>query len=167
MTNDINWSRYHKFMPKDGLCGPTTLWMVLHACEIRIPLWLISFYVYKKWWGTPPQLFIAYLSKYFGLVNYKLNATITDISKHLEAGHICIINFWAGKNDENEGEGHYAIASRYKNKVLEIIDSSKEIDWKYGMTAKELRKVWYDTLTLDNKLWHEGLLIWFDPKTKK
>jgi hypothetical protein len=157
----IDWQKHHRFMPKEGLCGPTTIWMILSACGIRKPLWLISAYTYKKWWGCPSQLFIGYLSRYFSLVNFKTNARISDIAFHIKAGHIVVINWW------DNGEGHYSIVSDYETGWITIVDSSRERDWKYLMSTKELRKKWFDTLDINDSLYHTELMIWIDPKSKR
>jgi hypothetical protein len=157
----IEWEKYHRFMPISGWCGPTTLWVIFSACGIKKPLWYIALHIYKWWYGSPYILLVAFLNKYFSLVNYKTGATIADISKHLKLGHICIINF------QSSGDGHYAIVAEYKNKQVTIIDTSRDGNWKYNMSANELKRVWYDTLVNDNSLWHENLLIWVDPNSKR
>jgi hypothetical protein len=166
MANTIDWIKYHQFMPKEGYCGQTTVRMVLSACGIKKSIQEISKHIYKEWYGSPYILIVAYLNKFFSTVNYKTGATISDISAHLKLGHILIINFWDRAEDGTE-DGHYAIVSDYNNKVLTIVDSSKERDWEYGITAKEFNRIWYDTLVNDNSLWHENLLIWVDPKSKR
>ena len=160
-NNEINWQKHHRFMPYEGWCGPTVIKIIFSACNIKKSIYEIAWYVYKGWWGTPSQLFIAYLSKFFVLVNYKMNATISDIAAHLKLGHIVIINWW-----DKDG-GHYSIVSSYKEGWLTIIDSSRERDWQWVMTGKELRRVWYDTLNVDDSLYHEGLMIWLDSTRKK
>jgi hypothetical protein len=158
MANNIDWRKYHTFMPHNGWCGVTTIKMIFNACGIKKSIYQIAMHVWKWWYGTPYILMVAYLNRYFSLVNYKTGATVSDIVKHLKMGHICIINFQDGN------EGHYAIVSDYENKFLTIVDSSSERDWQYAMSTEELRKNWYDNLT--NSLWHERLLIWIDPKSK-
>lgn len=162
----IDWSKYHRYMSKEGLCGPYTVQMVLSACGIKKSIREISKHIYKEFYGSPYILIVAYLKKFFVITNYRTGASISGISAHLRAGHILIINFWDEDEDGN-GDGHYAIISGYENKVLTFVDSSKERDWTYGMTTKEFKKIWYDCLVDDNTLWHENLLIWVDPKSKR
>ena len=162
----IDWQKHHRYMRAPGLCGPTTLQIVLSACGIKKSIREISKYVYVKSYGSPFILIVAYIKKFFSITNYRTGASISDISSHLRAGHILIINFWDEDEDGN-GDGHYAIVSSYENKILTIVDSSKERDWTYGITTKEFKKIWFDCLVDDNSLWHENLLIWFDPKSRR
>lgn len=159
--NSIEWKKHHRFMLFSGWCGQTTIQIILSACGIRKSIFEISLFVYKWWWGTPPQLFVAYLSRYFKTVNYKTGATIADISRHLKQGHIVVINWW------DETEGHYSIVSECKKGILTLIDSSREREWQWSMATKELKERWYDTLNIQNSLYHTGYMIWVDPKTKK
>jgi ABC-type bacteriocin/lantibiotic exporter with double-glycine peptidase domain len=156
---NIDWRKHHCFIPHEGWCGPATIKMVLSACGIKKSLRSIARDVYVPWYGTPSALLIAYLSKYFSLVNYRTGATISDISRHLTMGHILIVNFW------DNGDGHYAIISEYKDGYLTIVDSSRERGWTWALSAKELKNIWYDTIT--ETLWHEGLLIWISPSSKR
>lgn len=158
---DIDWREHHRFMSREGLCGPTTIWMVLSACKIRRPLWFISIYTWKWWWGCPSQLVIGFLSRYFSLVNFKTNAKIGDIAHHIKVGHIVIINWW-----DKDG-GHYSIVSNYERGWLTIVDSSRERDWQYLMSTKEFKDKWFDTLDISDTLYHVGLMIWIDPKSKR
>lgn len=148
-------------MPFSGWCGPTIIKIILSTCEIKKSIWEIALYVYKWWWGTPPQLFVAYLSKFFSLVNYKTNARTSDISFHLKARHIVVINWWDGD------EGHYSIVSKCEKGLLDIVDTTRERPWLWKMTTKELKRVWYDTLTMDNSIYHENFMIWIDPNSKR
>ena len=148
-------------MPHPGMCGSATIWMIMSASRIKKPLWYINYYVYKKFWGVCPQLFIAFLSRYFSLVNFKVGAKISDISYHLNQGHIVVLNWWDKDN------GHYSIVSDCKKGFLTMIDSSRERDWEWVMSTKELKEVWFDTLTTDDKLYHSGFMLWIDPASKK
>jgi hypothetical protein len=165
LTKPIDWGKHHRFMPRKGLCGPTTIWMVLSACGIRVPLWKITKKVYKNWYGTPSVLLIALLKQYFSGVNYKIGASIADIAFHKKLNHILIVNFWDG--DERDGDGHYAIISDYEKGFLTLVDSSREHDWQWSISTKEFRKKWYDLLTEDGELYHTGLLIWILPFSKR
>lgn len=163
---EIDWEKHHRFMPRNsGLCGPTTIWMILNACEIKKSLLAITLATWKRWYGTPSILLTAYLKKYFCLVNYKVGSSISDISRHIKQGHIVIINFQDGEEDELEG--HYAIVSEYKKGSLTLIDSSNEHPWKWEISTKKLKERWYDDLTEDGKLYHTGFMIWLDPKSKR
>ena len=161
----IDWEKHHRFMPPNsGLCGPTTIWMILNACGIKKSLWTISLYTWKHWYGSPSILLTAYLKKYFRLVNYKTGSSIADISKHIKLGHIVIINFQDG---EEELEGHYAIVSDYKKGILTLVDSSNEHPWKWEISTKKLKERWYDDLVEDGKLYHTGWMLWLAPNTKR
>jgi hypothetical protein len=161
--NKIDWEKHHVISPFSGWCGPATIKTIFNVYGIKKSIFEIAWHVWKPWYGSCYILMVAYLKKYFSLTNYKFG-NISDISAHLKSGHVVILNFWDGDKD---GDGHYAIVAGYENKILEMIDSSSGRDWQYGMSIKELRKVWYDTITLDNSLWHEGLIIWLDGSSKK
>ena len=99
----INWSEHHRFMPHPGWCGPTTIWMVLDACGVKKNINKIARDVWKKWYGTPPQLMAAYLARYFGKVNYRYDCKVQDIDHLLSHGRIVIANWF------DRDEGHYSI----------------------------------------------------------
>lgn len=159
--NKIDWQKHHRYMPHSGMCGSTTIWMILQATGIKRPLWLINYYVYKSWWGVCPQLFLAFLSRYFSTTNFKINASIQDISFHLKQNHIVVLNWW------DKGNGHYSIVSSYEKGFLTMVDSSKERDWEWVMTTKELKQVWWDTLNTDDSIYHTGFMLWIDPSSKR
>jgi hypothetical protein len=159
MANTIEWEKHHVFMRHPGWCGVYTIKMIFNACGIRKSIYEIALYTWKWWYGSPYILIVSYLNKFFTLVNYRTGATIEDIKKHLSVGHICIINFQDG------GDGHYALVTEAIGKRLIIVDSSNERDWTYAMTYDELREKWYDNLS--DSLWHERLLIWLNPLSKR
>lgn len=162
----IDWKKHHRFMVFSGWCGQTTLQIILSACGIKKSAFEISRYVYKKWYGSPFILLVAYLKRYFTVVNYKTGATIADISGHIKLGHIVIVNFWDTDDDDN-GDGHYAIVESCQKGKITFIDSSKEHDWRWSISTKKFTKIWYDYLTNDNELYHTGLMIWVAPSSKK
>lgn len=159
----IDWSEHHRYMPHSGWCGPTTIWMVLHACGVKQNINKIARAVWKKWYGTPPQLMAAYLARYFGEVGYEQNCEIKDIEWHLKEGRIVIVNWMDGD------EGHYSIVIRLWNsgRLLSMVDSSRERKWYYTVDNTTFAKNWYDCLASDGRLRHDGLLIWVNPKSVK
>ena len=157
----IDWSKHHRFMPRPGWCGPTTIWMVLDAVGIKKNINKIAKKVWKKWYGTPPQLMAAYLAKYFGEVGYEVNSRITDIEWHLGLGRIVIVNWM------DRGEGHYSIVSGYNGDLLTMIDSSRERNWSNYMEDNIFAQNWYDYLAENKRLRINGLLIWVDPESVK
>ena len=159
LNKPIDWGKCHVYMPYGGWCGVSVIKTIFNVAEIKKSIYEIALYVWKWWYGSPYILIVAYLNKFFTLVNYRTGATIEDIKKHLSAGHICIINFQDG------GEGHYALVTEAIGKRLIIVDSSNEREWTYAMSYDELREKWYDNLT--DSLWHERLLIWVDRKSKR
>jgi hypothetical protein len=135
--------------------------MVLDACGIKKNINKIARAVWKKWYGTPPQLMAAYLAKYFGEVGYEADRKISDIEWHLKQGRIVIVNWWDGN------EGHYSIVwAKYGNFIL-MCDSSSDRGSDWVITAHKFESVWYDYLADDKRLRINGLLIWVDPKSKK
>ena len=92
--------------------------MVLLAAEIYISQKEIAGYVFKDWWGTPSELILAYLSKYFKIVNFKTSSSISDISYHLKKHHIVIVNWWDNIDEDDYDNGHYSLAVEYNNKNI-------------------------------------------------
>jgi len=123
--------------------------------------------VYKPWWGTNQQIMLAYLSKFFKVVNYKHSATTTDISKHLKKGHIVILDWW-DKLDEESPEGHYSLVGDYdsKAKILTLVDPSKTRKGLWHIAAKDFNPMWYDTLDTNNRTWIDGYMLWVDSTSK-
>ena len=155
----IDWEKHHRFMNVPGWCGPTTVWMVLDACGIKKNVRKITRKIWLKWYGTPPQLMAAYLSRYFSRMGYEQNCNIASIRWHLGIGHIIIVNWMDGN------EGHYSIVTDYDNGMLTMVDSSRERPWTYGVDSNIFRQRWWDTLGGDMR--HDGLLIWVDPGSVK
>ena len=141
--------------------------MVLARAGINKTQFEIKKYVYKKWWGTPQQMILAYLSKFFKIVNFKQNATFKDISFHLKKGNYIIVNWWDDFDKKNQG-GHYSIVGDYDSKLknLTLVDPTNERDGIWTIKASEFNKRWYDTLDVHDRTWVEGWMLWVDPKSK-
>lgn len=162
-----DWKKYHRFQEKPGWCGPAVIQMVLLKCGIKKTQKEIARDVYKSWWGTPQQMILAYLSRFFKIVNYKHNATFADISFHLNKGNIVILDWW-DDFEEDIAEGHYSIATAYDNKLraLTLADPSCDRPGIWTVSDKEFRSKWYDTLDVYDRTWIEGWMLWTDPKSK-
>lgn len=161
------WKKFHKFQEKPGWCGPAVIQMVLASVEIEKSQDEIAKAVYKKWWGTNQQIMLAYLSKFFKIVNYKHNATFKDVSLHLTKGNYVILDWW-DNFDEATQEGHYSVAVDYdhKLKALMLADPSNDRPGIWTISDKEFNKKWYDTLDVHNRTWIDGWMLWVDPKSK-
>lgn len=157
----IDWEKHHRFMPRPGWCGPTTVWMVLSACGIKRPIGDIARHIWKKWYGTPPQLMAAYLAKFFDDVWYHDESTISYIRSHIDRGYIVIVNW------HDETEGHYSIVSGYTKDRLQMVDSSREREWTYSIKNKNFFDSWHDFMATDNRQPIYNLLIAIDPKSVK
>ena len=158
----IDWAKHHRLMPREGWCGPTTVWMILSACGIKKSIGKIAKAIWIKWYGTPPQLMAAYLSKYFDSVGYEEEATVEDILEHLAKERIVIVNWMDG------AEGHYSIVYKAWKERLGMVDSSRdERSWLWNIAFDDFTKLWYDYLTDDKKFRHDGILIWVDPESIK
>ena len=162
------WKKFHKFQNKPGLCGPAVIEMILLASGIKKSQSEIARSVYKEWWGTSQQLILAYLSKFFKIVNYKHNATFKDVSFHLNKGHFVVVNWWDDLDTESSAGGHYSIIAGYDHKLraLTLVDPSNDRPGIWTMADKEFNKKWYDTLDVHDRTWIEGWMLWFDPKSK-
>lgn len=167
MDKNKFWKKYHKFQEKPGWCGPAVIQMVLASVGIKKTQAEISRDVFKKWWGTNQQMMLAYLSRFFKIVNYKHNATMKDISFHLKRGNIVILDWWDNLDENNQG-GHYSIVADYDHKLraLTLVDPSNERPGIWTIADTEFNKKWYDTLDIHNRTWIDGWMLWVNPKSK-
>jgi hypothetical protein len=167
INTSASWKKYHRFQEKPGWCGPAVIQMVLLKCGIKKTQGEISRDVYKNWWGTPQQMILAYLSRFFKIVNYKQNATLKDVSFHLNKGNIVILDWWDDFEEDSAG-GHYSIAINYDSKLraLTLADPSNDRPGIWTVADKEFNLKWYDTLDVHDRTWIEGWMLWIDPKSK-
>ena len=161
------WKKYCKFQEKPGWCGPAVLQMVLARAGIKKSQGEIAKDVYKKWWGTPQQMILAYLSRFFKIVNFKQNASLKDVSFHIKKGNFVILNWWDDFDENNPG-GHYSLAADYDSKLraLTLVDPSNERQGIWTISDTEFRQKWYDTLDVHDRTWIEGWMLWVDPQSK-
>ncbi len=166
MKKVSSWKKYHRFQKRPGWCGPAVIQMLLAKCGRRIPQAEIAKDVYKDWWGTSQQMILAYLSRFFKLVNFKENATFSDITDHLTKGNLIIVNWW-DDFDENDPGGHYSVVADYDSKLaaLTLADPSNERPGIWTISETEFRSKWYDSLDVRDKKWITGWMLWVDPKT--
>jgi hypothetical protein len=161
------WRQYQRFQEQEGWCGVADVQMtILAGAGIDISQTDIARDIYIPWWGTPQQLMLAYLSRYFEKVNYKHGATIRDISFHLDKGHICIVNFWDDFLDGEEGDGHYSIVAECKKGSITLVDSSRERNGIWSVPTKVFNPHWYDTIETQDKLYVDGWLLWVNPESR-
>lgn len=122
--------------------------------------------VYKSWWGVSQQLMLAYFSRFYKTVNYKINSGIRDISFHLNKGHIVIVNFWDNFSDEDNGEGHYCVVAECKKGIITLVDPSKERNGIWSVRTKDFNSHWYDTIEIHNRLYVDGWMLWIAPESR-
>ena len=168
MENTVEfWQQYHKYQEQEGWCGVGVVQMaILAGAGVYVAQKEIAKDIFIPWWGTPQQLMLAYLSRYFEKVNYKHGSTIRDISFHLDKGHICIVNFWDNFLDGEEGDGHYSIVAVCKKGFITLIDPSQEREGIWTMATKRFNPHWYDTIETQDKLYVEGWLLWVNPESR-
>lgn len=166
MKNIKFWKKIHRFQEKKGWCGPAVIQMVLSACGIKLTQGEISRDVYKSWWGTTPQMMLAYLSRFFKIVNYKRNSKISDISYHLNKDHIVVVDWW--DDLDVEPDGHYSVVVDYDKKTKEVLlaDPSRSRKGIWKINAKEFNSKWWDTLDIHGRTWIDGWMLWIDPSSK-
>lgn len=162
------WKKYHKFQKKPGWCGPAVIQMALSYAGVRKRQETIAKAVYKDWWGTSHQLMYAYLKKFFKEINFKNHATVPDLIKHIEKGHIVIVNWWDNLDLNVQESGHYSIAIAYnkKTKTLTLADPSNERSGIWDIEEKEFKRRWYDLLDEHGDKWVEGWLLWINPASR-
>ena len=166
MNNIKFWQKIHRFQEKGGWCGPAVVQMVLASCGIKKTQAKIAKDIYKPWWGSNQQMLLAYLSRYFKVVNYKQNSKTTDISFHLKKGHILVVNWW--DDLDVSPDGHYSLVIDYikKTKELVLADPSRSRKGIWKIKAKEFSSKWWDTLDIHGRTWVDGWLLWVDPASK-
>lgn len=159
-----SWKKHHRFQKRAGWCGPAVIQMILAKVGRRVSQADIAKDVYKDWWGTSQQMILAYLSRFFKHVNYKENASFSDISEHLNKGDLIIVNWW-DDYDENEPGGHYSVVADYDSSInaLVLADPSNERPGIWTVHEDEFRGKWYDSLDVHDKKWIEGWMLWVDP----
>lgn len=163
----VNWKKISRYQKKPGWCGPAVIQMILLAAGIKKSQSEIAKDVYQKWWGTGQNIMLAYLSKFFKLVNFKINGRISDINYHLKKGHVVIVDWWDDL-DGDDPDGHYSIVIGYdkKNKKLIMLDPYSKRSGLWKMDAKEFNSRWYDYLDVHGNTWVDGWMLWLDLKTK-
>jgi hypothetical protein len=135
--------------------------MVLDAVGTKKNINKIARAVWKKWYGTPPQLMAAYLARYFDNVGLEYDCNVEDIDHLLSHGRIVIANWF------DRGEGHYSIITARHEHFVFMSDSSTGRSSNWIISVHDFESVWYDYLAEDKRLRINGLLIWVDPKSAK
>lgn len=164
----IDWTK-HYVRQEDGWCGPAVLKMVLSAVGIDKSQQEIVADTNISWWGVDTSIMIAYLSRFFSQLNFKINASITDIESHLNQGHIVIVDWWDDLTDDpaDPPDGHYSIVDSINREqgTVKLIDPSHRGIWDMKLTDFENR--WYDCLDVDQKIRQSGWLLWLNPSSVK
>lgn len=162
-----SWKKLLRHQQKAGWCGPAVIQMVLASSGRRLTQAKIAKDVFLPWWGTTQDAIYAYLSKFFTELNFKKDSTLSDLTYHLERGHIIIVNWWDDLDPE-DADGHYTLLLDYapeKRKVTLGDPSSGRGIWK--MDSKEFNNHWYDSLDERGKKWVAGWMLWVNPKAKR
>lgn len=162
-----DWIKYHRFQEKPGWCGPAVIQTALLASGIEVSQKVIAKHVYKDWWGSTQQIVFAYLSKYFGGIHFTQNASLSDISHHLDSGHVIIVNWWDDLDKNDKPGGHYSIIGDYdhKSQTVTLIDPSNSRTGIVLLPEKEFTKKWFDTLDVHDKTRVESWMLWLDRDT--
>jgi len=161
-----DWKKFHRFQEKSGWCGPAVIQMGLLSAGIKKTQREIAKDVYQGWWGTTPQIMLAYFSRFFKDVNYKNNSTIEDLSAHLAQGYIVIVNWWDDIDKDDIEGGHYSIVEDCKSGKLTLVDPSNARQGIWTIDFSEFKDKWFDYLDVNNKIRSESWMIWVDPASK-
>jgi hypothetical protein len=169
MINSIDtWTQLYHPQEQSSWCGVSVTQMTLLAAGIEKSQAEIAKFICKNWFGTPSTLMLAYLSKFFKIVNYKAGSDFRDLSFHLKKDHVVIVNWWDDIDNENESDGgHYSIIGNYdgKKRLITIVDPC-EHRGIWNISTKEFRKKWYDYLDMNNRLYVTGWMSWIDLNSK-
>jgi hypothetical protein len=143
--------------------------MVLSAAGIDKPQAEIAADTYLPWWGTHTGIMLAYLSRFFSEIGFKINAQIKDIDLHLRRGDFVVVDWWDDLTDDpaDPPDGHYCIAAAVAQDrgVIKLIDPSHRGIWDMKLSDFEHR--WYDFLDVDQKLRQNRCLLWLNPASVK
>lgn len=155
-----------EFQKKPGWCGPAVINIILKSVGIKKTQSQIAKKVFKEWYGTSQGLLVAYLSKYFKKLNYKKNASISNIKKYLKNNYIVVVDWWDDL-DDLPADGHYCIVLKLDHKFITLLDPSNSRNGKTKMSHFEFKNRWYDTVDVNkDKLWEDRWLMWVDPKSR-
>lgn len=167
-TSLIDWTK-HYVRQEDGLCGPAVIKMVLSAVGIDKTQSEIAAETFLPWWGTATTVMIAYLSRFFSQLNFKINASIADIEDHLNQGHIVIVDWWDDLDQDpaDPPDGHYSIIASVNREqgTIKLIDPSARGIW--DMKLSDFADRWYDYLDVDQKLRQPRWLLHLAPASVK
>ena len=167
LKSNFDWEKIHRFQKKPGWCGPAVIQMILLASGIKKSQRSIAQAVYKDWWGTSQEMILAYLSKFFGKVEFKTYAKIKDIKKQLKRGNLILVDWWDNL-DGDTPDGHYTLIIGYDTvrKMLQMADPTNAREGIWEMEKEDFKKRWYDSLDTQDKKWISGWMLWVDPKSK-
>lgn len=160
----LNYRKIFRFQQKSGWCGPAVIHMAMVAGGFAISQAKIAKEVFLPWWGTPQNVIFAYLSQYFGEIDFKYRSQIADIKKHLAKGEIIIVDWWDDL-DPTDIEGHYSLIFDYLPRTEKFVvgDPQRGIT---KMKASEFAKRWYDFLDVGRKKRIDGWMLWLNPRSR-
>ncbi len=168
MSETIFKKDFYRQQEESGWCGPAVIQMALAVGRIDKSQKDIAQDVYLSWWGTTHETMFAYLSRFFGDVDFKENASLEDIKQHIRDGQIVIVNWWddIGASETNPEDGHYSLAVNYDDQAsnLSLADpSSGRGIWQ--ISQSDFEKRWYDFIDVKRKKKISGWMLWADPAT--
>lgn len=158
----MNWEDFHKFQEKSGWCGPACIQMVLLAAGIKKSQEEIAKDTYLPWWGTPNQVLIAYLSRYFAKLGFSANSKLSDLKKHIDLGHAVIVNWLDNLDPNDSADGHYSLAIGHGDGKIKLGDPSKARAGIWEINEKEFEKLWYDYLDINRQHKNNSWMLWVD-----
>lgn len=164
----IDWTR-HYVRQEDGWCGPAVIKMALSSVGIDKTQENIVADTNISWWGVDTSIVIAYLSRFFSKIGFKIDANIKDIELHLRQGDFVIVDWWDDLTDDpaDPPDGHYSIVAAINRErgTIKLIDPSARGIWEMKLSDFEAR--WYDYLDVDQIIRQSRWLLWVDPASKK
>ena len=167
MLKNENWHKFFKAQDKSGWCGQAVIQMALKAVGIEKSQKSISKDVYQKWYGTTPQIIIAYLSRFFNSLDYQENAKKSDIVFHLKKKRLIIVDWWDDIDLDEEPDGHYSLVldfDKKQNKITLADPSAGRGIWQ--MDVDEFKAKWHGYLDVNKKIKLNGWLLWIDLASK-
>ncbi len=166
MLKNKTWQKFFRAQEKPGWCGQAVIQMVLKAAGIEKSQKSITNDVYQQWYGTAPQIILAYLSRFFNSLGYQEKATKSDLIFHLKKKRLIIVDWWDDLNPDEWPDGHYSLVLAFdkkRNKFTLADPSAGRGIWQ--IDAEKFRQKWYDYLDINKRIKLKGWLLWVDPSS--
>lgn len=142
--------------------------MVLLAAGIEKSQAEIAADVQQDWWGTTPDIIVAYLSRFLTGIGVATGSSLREVGEHLGKGRAVILDWWDDL-DGGEADGHYSLAAGIDpdSRRITLADPSQAREGIWEMSVGEFERRWYDYLDENRRIKVERGVIWADPRSRR